>query len=648
MGIDGEIDGEAAIREDIVELRIHGVGGETPYTTLGVDPADADGIRPRPGSETSGFYERVSREDRVQAPGTTVEAYNWAKLTSRSKLAPFWPLLLPFTLFNVAGFMHRSPRDGAREKTIRRLIKWAGYSVTATWSTWIAGLVLRSRGPLLFRTVAVIAFLVGLVVLARYSAKGFEAMKPPAMLLEQSGDGASLNDAGTWHWATWVRGQTWTHAAFGAVPVTLLLVYFWTPWSVGLNDLLVALTSVQGALLLVLAVFSVADAFTGERVRRGSGPWSAATVGIGMSHGYLSSTGQVLEWWNLSSLPPFGETLFVTAGYGAAATALAAVIVAAFVMLPGLVGRPTPPNGHVGPLQAVRGGVSLRRTALAQRTAMLLRHLGWVITPAAIAFYIVLLLELYGHFARSRGITASSVLLSASDWLGGAGALQDAARLAGSLTPWAVLMFLVLMIISIWNLKLRKLVAILWDVLTFWPRWHHPFAVRSYAERSVPELQTEVLERLSRGSKVIVCAHSQGAVLAYAALAPMKQDPDASCVALVTFGSPLTTLYSRFFPGWIDGEQQRGLHEHLPAWINCYRLTDFIGQRAEGLPRSDNVECPDPPLEDDVDTGGRWLDELPVRDRTSPLLRHSGYRSEPAMRDALTRAMERTAASRHL
>ena len=46
------------------------------------------------------------------------------------------------------------------------------------------------------------------------------------------------------------------------------------------------------------------------------------------------------------------------------------------------------------------------------------------------------------------------------------------------------------------NVKLRRTVGILWDVLTFWPRRFHPLGVRPYSERAVPEFQARIYNHL--------------------------------------------------------------------------------------------------------------------------------------------------------
>ncbi|MFN2488801.1 MAG: hypothetical protein ABR529_03490, partial [Actinomycetota bacterium] len=83
------------------------------------------------------------------------------------------------------------------------------------------------------------------------------------------------------------------------------------------------------------------------------------------------------------------------------------------------------------------------------------------------------------------------------------------------------------------SLASRRLVGNLWDVLTFWPRWHHPFAVRPYSERTVPKLQHRLAHPTKWGHPVVISAHSQGTVLAAAALLSLPEWV-TDMVALVT------------------------------------------------------------------------------------------------------------------
>jgi hypothetical protein len=64
----------------------------------------------------------------------------------------------------------------------------------------------------------------------------------------------------------------------------------------------------------------------------------------------------------------------------------------------------------------------------------------------------------------------------------------------------------------------RRQLGKVWDVLSFWPRRFHPLAAPCYAERAVPEFRNRIRMHLADGKGVVVSAHSQGTVIAFAAL----------------------------------------------------------------------------------------------------------------------------------
>jgi pimeloyl-ACP methyl ester carboxylesterase len=125
---------------------------------------------------------------------------------------------------------------------------------------------------------------------------------------------------------------------------------------------------------------------------------------------------------------------------------------------------------------------------------------------------------------------------------------------------------------------MRRVVAVLWDVITFWPRANHPLTPPCYAERTVPEL----LERLrvlaaEPDTRVVIAAHSQGTVIAAATLL-QHDDHTRERVALLTFGSPLRRLYARNFPAYFgtDALPRLAARQHA-RWINLWALSDPIG-----------------------------------------------------------------------
>jgi hypothetical protein len=112
----------------------------------------------------------------------------------------------------------------------------------------------------------------------------------------------------------------------------------------------------------------------------------------------------------------------------------------------------------------------------------------------------------------------------------------------------------------------RRAVGVLWDLTTFWPRAAHPLAPPCYAERVVPEILTRidwVLHFTDEHGKahrennlLILSAHSQGSVIACAALSRMD-DAELARTRVITYGSQIRTLYGRIFPA-VFGPDQLG------------------------------------------------------------------------------------------
>ncbi|MBB2938032.1 hypothetical protein FHX82_005108 [Amycolatopsis bartoniae] len=139
----------------------------------------------------------------------------------------------------------------------------------------------------------------------------------------------------------------------------------------------------------------------------------------------------------------------------------------------------------------------------------------------------------------------------------------------------------------------RRQLGVLWDVGTFWPRSYHPFAPPCYAERAVPDLQRRIWRLNDHGSPVVLVGHSQGAVLSAVALLPGLSRARQGTIGLVTFGNPVSWLYSWAFSGWLNPRvldavlRDTGGSARVVAWRNFWYPTDPIGN-------SVTVERPDP------------------------------------------------------
>jgi hypothetical protein len=155
-------------------------------------------------------------------------------------------------------------------------------------------------------------------------------------------------------------------------------------------------------------------------------------------------------------------------------------------------------------------------------------------------------------------------------------------RNAGIVISGFALPALMAFLYSAWNdPSRRRMIGILWDVGTFWPRSYHPLSPPCYTERAIPDLQRRMWWLHDNGGRVVLVAHSQGAVLATAALVQQRCRPKDDHPALVTIGSPVCKLYGWGFPAYVTSELLTplapGKSAHVREWLNFYYPTDPIG-----------------------------------------------------------------------
>ncbi len=139
------------------------------------------------------------------------------------------------------------------------------------------------------------------------------------------------------------------------------------------------------------------------------------------------------------------------------------------------------------------------------------------------------------------------------------------------------------------------------------------------------------------GGRLVISGHSQGSVLAAAAVWQLAP-PVRRRVALLTYGSPLARLYGRWFPAYFGPGQLAALHRDVDCWRNLWRATDPIGGPA--LPGPDSPEVDRGPLADPLAYGRSARHPLPA-----PILGHADYQADPAFaaeRAALLARLERS------
>lgn len=251
---------------------------------------------------------------------------------------------------------------------------------------------------------------------------------------------------------------------------------------------------------------------------------------------------------------------------------------------------------------------------------------------------------------------------------------------------------------SISDNSLRRSVNVVWDIIAFWPRAAHPLVPPPYTAKALDELRRRIYFHLalcampkwhrSTGTctcaksatpadRVVLAPHSQGTLLALAAIAGLRLHdgtPDDAIPAdspfrpirhcelgMVSYGSQLQFAYARAFPAYVnyplitacvrllsDGNSSR--------WINVLRETDPIGGQVFSDERDDTFHSrtlrtdfdPRLPKEHDTRPGGarsesgarisgdlewRLLDPVRTDAQTAkrwPVLAHSDYFLDPA------------------
>lgn len=657
----------------VVELRIHGVGGATPHALLGARESEA--VERVGAGPVSAFYRR--RPNGIPQPHP-VEAYVWGGLTTQAATQPLWLLLLPFTLLNVAGFMPRSGRGTPVAGIIRRTIGLIAFTMTISWTLWAAATVGLSPWPAnrwqraAFGLVATLAVAVLTHFVARRTSKDFERVPPPGSDKLRPLDPAEclmLADRKFWSQHEWVDREVRRHMWTVGLTLALLVLLRRADGGFPAGALLLPVLVTQLLLLAVLGLCSLVETLR-ARPRRDSsvstraiGPMGAAALGVLLLHTGFAG----LQLWVARALGLAGVAARpeqVLADVLGAAT-LAAALSLLLIVLWHLFARQSDVDVPLKS-ETLRPGQRLdglpneswrRRIARRRKLAQVLRRLGWFLAPPSWVFVALGILKLWpqpgGRIPSWEALLTGSVegracpggpLESFLRWLtSGCGGLGTAPLWLARYGPQLVALAVPVLAAYLWraarNPRHRAAVGILWDVVTFWPRWHHPFAVRSYADRAVPELQDRILEHLDNDGRVLLSVHSQGAVLAVAAVAGLRHE-DAGRVGIVSFGSPLSTLHARFYPLYFGRACDfRTLKSHLASWRNFWRQTDYIGQKVRGVEHEG--EClPDPSQDDPPNLPvPLWLDEEP-RTAWTVMDAHSRYRSERALRDAVDAALE--------
>jgi len=607
-----------------VELRVHGIGGPDPDRVLGATPKS---------SVVSWRSEPRTKSVVRCLPGKfDVNVYHWSPLTSGSRSFAVWPLLLPFTLINVAGWM-APPGTRAYRRVLHRLATvWVALATTAAMVVWllvaflavwndVGGDDLRRRSGGIsawyFAAVAASAALAmfALVFTATYMSAGFERFRPKSWP-EETGPqkrpwaDTSLEDPGFYDNGREHKTWWYIHVAVAVVTfgIAVVLVYRGGTDRAGhvLGRTLLAVGLAQALGVAVMAVASLLpDPGDKRRLTRRLLGAAAATLGIVLLGGLVLSA--LISFTGLDAVPPGPvAVLYDCYGYAVLVAAASALLCVVFTLL-----TPVDAEARARPLLPTLGA------RLRARLATILSKLDVIVTMLAIGFAVAAGAAMA---ARWSAIVDDSWTLTAT----------TPVNIARSTFAFVLAFTGINLVKSRASPSSLKRIGNVWDILTFWPRTFHPLAVRPYAERAVPELQ-EFIRAAPRTGRLVVAAHSQGTVLAFAAIRPFITETGCTLppFALVTFGSPLQSLYAELFPSYFARADFIHTRERIVGgWVNCFRFTDHVGRSVFGT----DAEA----TEDHV--AGRAAGDQPIADARSEdgkVNGHNDYWPETLIRAAV-------------
>ncbi|WP_117669900.1 hypothetical protein [Micromonospora sp. MW-13] len=277
------------------------------------------------------------------------------------------------------------------------------------------------------------------------------------------------------------------------------------------------------------------------------------------------------------------------------------------------------------------------------RQAIARSHATEELGPMLVAFFVISSLGLATIVLDLFGIGPTQLAARVGGQRGGAAVLAAYVTDAGI---WIVSLLVIGLVIvgyrAYRSVETRRVVAVLWDLGTFWPRAVHPFAPPCYAARAVPELAKRVSALATRGP-VVLSGHSHGSVLAVATI--LQLPPTVlHRVALLTHGSPLHRIYARLYPAYFGGPTLCALGDRLDwRWRNLWRATDPIGgpifQHHRGAP----PPC-DPPAGEAVDVrlrDPRAVTIDPADTVPPPVERHWPYHTQAEYQAAVRELIDR-------
>lgn len=585
----------------------------------------------------------------------SVEGYDWGRLTTDSRFQPLWVLLLPFTLINVAGWAHDHFSGSSRRIWwTRTAVHLAAGLLTASYVLWAVIIGVDYLGYQALgrfgeppRSIGVgVGFLLSvgvlllLMVIADLTRRRYERVQPGYGVGSRDGQARwepeeDLSSEQFFAHDRSLKNLLGWHSGVVLLTFATVVALIWANWggpNLGLGRAFLVVGVLQFLVVAMLAgvCWNPQGRFSGQSAPRAL-PAAAVTLAVALGNGVCA--GLALLTAQLAGIPweRWGQELALIESFVITVLLWALALGGWLISWRGSGSADELPERTTDKAEEPDGVSDQLRAQVAARRgrAQAARQAPRLISVFAGLFLASSLIAMALRFDPQGSVI---------DWIQppGRGILSTIAAVL--LPGLAVAAVCLVWLSSRWQ-ALRVTIAVIWDVLTFWPRRYHPFAVRPFTERAVPEFQGLITTRIRDHSGLIVSAHSQGSALAFAALAPMGSAMLHRC-GLLSHGSPVTTLYGQAFPAYFGQQAVEDLRDRLVSgrggWRNLYRLTDEIGGPVigEGAPATD-LEVPDPaeaaPSSFPLEPG----DPEPLRPVWADVAGHQLYREEVAYKQAV-------------
>lgn len=596
-----------------IELRIHGVSGTPPADMLG-GPVVAD----------DRFNHEPPLVHRPVGGDGSLVSFRWASRTSGTAASAMWLLLIPYMLVNLAGWA-LGPAPDRRHRASVAAVRISGLLLTLVFAmvtaTGVIGVgafqVVRARSSWSTALLAGVVVSSLIAALLWFSTTRAEEARNDRPYLRAPHMAMAL-------WGIWATAVTAAAESAGIpepigsmwlLPVALCVLTAATSVWHGLEDMtrIIGRVAVAAAVLLLLSVVVrpldqlsdlptelatvggplrgaviayavvaiVTTALAWSREHPDAGPTVGALLALAGSTGAAVGAGAVVVSGAAFGIEPPGGTSALAQAFLAGAASF--VVVAAVHVWSHMEPGRTPLERLARTVVSVRDDirpillgvcavtVTFGTLGLAQFDSVL----PWIAAgagPLAVAAMSAVLYRL-GYRRTSVAIAAVGVTAVLGVWLD----WWSFPALAVVFTLVVPVAVVTTRVVGAWSDETRRRsLAIPWDIGSFFSRRFHPFAPPTYRDVVEHDLMLVLAQLTRTGDTVVVSGHSQGSIVAATTLAQMGDD-----TPILTHGSPLSSLYMRFFPRSFPGDTVARVGER--PWTNLWRTTDPVAGAIRGV-----------------------------------------------------------------